>query len=74
MTQLEEYQAIRIEALEQEVLRLNEALETAKMAVNRIKVSEPKFMTRPYGPNFDKRISEIEVVQREMPTIIPNEN
>ena len=60
MTQLEEYQAIRIEALEQEVLRLNDELMNAKMVVTRIKVSEPVF-TRPYDPNFDKKLSEIDV-------------
>jgi predicted DNA-binding protein (UPF0251 family) len=46
MTQLEEFQAVRIEALEQEVLRLNDELINAKIAVNKIKVSDPVF-TRP---------------------------
>lgn len=60
MTQLEEYQTVRIEALEQEVLRLNDELMGAKIMITRIKVSDPIF-TRPYDPNFDKKLSEINV-------------
>lgn len=60
MNELTEYQAIRIEALEQEVLRLNDELMNAKMVLTKIRVSDPIF-TRPYDPNFDKKLSEINV-------------
>ena len=60
MNELTEYQAIRIEALEQEVLRLNDELMNAKMVLTKIRVSDPVF-TRPYDPNFDKKLSEINV-------------
>ena len=60
MNELTEYQAVRIEALEQEVLRLNDELMNAKMVLTKIRVSDPVF-TRPYDPNFDKKLSEINV-------------
>lgn len=58
MTQLEEYQAIRIEALEAEVLRLNNSLIEIKLIVSNTNVSKPVF-TRPYNPDFDKKISDV---------------
>jgi hypothetical protein len=60
MNDLTEYQALRIEALEAEILRLNDELMSAKIAIVKIKVSDPIF-TRPYDPNFDKKLSEINV-------------
>lgn len=57
MTDLEKYQKIRIEALEQEVLRLNEELVSTKQFVSRIRLSEPTF--KAYNPDFDKKISEL---------------
>lgn len=46
MNELIEYQKLRIEALEQEILRLNDEILNAKIVVTNIKVSDPVF-TRP---------------------------
>ena len=58
MTQLEEYQALRIEALETEILRLNKDLIEIKLVVSNTNVSKPVF-TKPYNPDFDKKISDV---------------
>ena len=52
MSETMEFQKAQIDALQKEVMRLNNEL---------LKVKEMAFKIRLHDPNFDKKLSEIEV-------------